>query len=216
MLTAMLLIWSPAQIYPNSHPTIAQQERQRKTRPSWREASSTSAPLQRMRQRRPLSLTSRFAPSRIGLVSSANPLTSSMGMNSISQPLAQPSARELFTSSISASNRHTMKTPLLVTLVGLAISFALPIFAQKQNTVDPEVRQQIEAVYMKFVEAQNKGDAAAIAALFTQDAVQVWYGLSEGGLASGQQAIEKRYRATFAAPSHIDSKIVQMYTIRND
>ena len=69
---------------------------------------------------------------------------------------------------------------------------------------------------MKFVEAQNKGDAAAIAALFTQDAVQVWYGLSEGGLASGQQAIEKRYRATFAAPTPLDSKIIQMFPVGSD
>jgi len=87
---------------------------------------------------------------------------------------------------------------------------------QETNTVDPEVRQQVEAVHTKFVEAQNKGDAAAIADLFTQDAVQKWYGLSEGGLASGEQAIEKRYRATFAAPSTLDSKIVQMYPIGND
>jgi uncharacterized protein (TIGR02246 family) len=109
-----------------------------------------------------------------------------------------------------------MKMRLLLTLAGFAIGFVLPALAQEQNTVDPEVRQQIEAVHMKFVEAQNKGDAAAIAALFTQDAIQVWYGLSEGGLASGQQAIEKRYRETFAAPSPLDSKIVQIYPIGND
>jgi uncharacterized protein (TIGR02246 family) len=105
---------------------------------------------------------------------------------------------------------------LLLTLAGFALGFVLPAFAQEQNTVDPEVRQQIEAVHLKFVEAQNKGDAAAIAALFTQDAVQEWYGVSEGGLASGQQAIEKRYRETFAAPSPLDSKIVQIYPIGND
>ena len=105
---------------------------------------------------------------------------------------------------------------LLLTLAGFALGFVQPAFAQEQTTVDPEVRQQIEAVHMKFVEAQNKGDAAAIAALFTQDAVQEWYGVSEGGLASGQQAIEKRYRETFAAPSPLDSKIVQIYPIGND
>jgi uncharacterized protein (TIGR02246 family) len=112
-----------------------------------------------------------------------------------------------------------MKTRLLArlgALVGLAISFALPSFGQQKETVDPEVRQQIEAVHTKFVEAQNKGDAASVAALFTQDAVQLWYGLSEGGLASGQQAIEKRYKATFAAPTPIDSKILQIYPIGND
>ena len=111
-----------------------------------------------------------------------------------------------------------MKMRLLLTLISLAVSPVVSAIALEQNTVDPEVRQQIEAVHMKFVEAQNKGDAAAIAALFAQDAVQVWYGLSEGGLASGQQAIEKRYRATFAAPSPstVDSKIIQMFPIGSD
>ena len=110
-----------------------------------------------------------------------------------------------------------MKTRFLLTLISLAVSpVVVSAIAQEQNTVDPEVRQQIEAVHMKFVEAQNKGDAAAIAALFAQDAVQVWYGLSEGGLASGQQAIEKRYRATFAAPAPLDSKIIQMFPVGSD
>ena len=75
-----------------------------------------------------------------------------------------------------------MKTRLLLTLISLGVSPVVSAIAQEQNTVDPEVRQQIEAVHMKFVEAQNKGDAAAIAALFTQDAIQVWCGLSEGGI----------------------------------
>jgi uncharacterized protein (TIGR02246 family) len=105
---------------------------------------------------------------------------------------------------------------LLLTLAGFALGLVLPVLAQEQNTVDPEVRQQIEAVHMKYVEAENKGDAAAIAALFTQDAVQVWYGRSEGGLASGQQAIENRYRINFTSPSPFDSKIVQIYPIGND
>ena len=60
-----------------------------------------------------------------------------------------------------------MNVRLLLTLAGLAIGFAVPSIAQEQNTVDPEVRQQIEAVHIKFYEAYNKRDAAAIAALFT-------------------------------------------------
>ena len=64
-----------------------------------------------------------------------------------------------------------MKTRLLFALVGLAIGFALPVLAQEQNTVDPELRQQIEAVLMKFDDAYNKHDAAATPALYTQDAV---------------------------------------------
>jgi hypothetical protein len=62
-----------------------------------------------------------------------------------------------------------VKTFLLLALVGPAISFALPTFAQEQSAVDPEAREEIEAVAMQFVEAYNKHDAAATAALYTQD-----------------------------------------------
>jgi hypothetical protein len=39
-----------------------------------------------------------------------------------------------------------MTIRLLLALVGLAISFAVRVVAQEYKTVDPEVRQQIEAV----------------------------------------------------------------------
>jgi hypothetical protein len=66
-----------------------------------------------------------------------------------------------------------MKTRLLGALVGLALGFALPVFAQEQNTVDPEVRQQIEVAVKKHEEAYNRYDAAAYAALYTLDAIEV-------------------------------------------
>jgi hypothetical protein len=53
---------------------------------------------------------------------------------------------------------------LLVTLAGLAIGCAMPVLAQEQNTVDPEVRQQIEAAVLKYRVACNNYDAAATAA----------------------------------------------------
>ena len=59
-----------------------------------------------------------------------------------------------------------MKMPFLITLAGLAIGFAVPAVAEEQNTVDPEVRQQIEAAVLKYQEAYNNYDAAATAALF--------------------------------------------------
>jgi uncharacterized protein (TIGR02246 family) len=109
-----------------------------------------------------------------------------------------------------------MKIRLLLTLAGLAICFAVPGLAQEQNTVDPEVRQQIEAVRMKFDEAYNKRDAAALAALFTQDAVEVWQGWPGGAAASGQQAIEKRWAVELASsPSNV-RELVQVYAIGND
>ena len=111
-----------------------------------------------------------------------------------------------------------MKMRLIVALVGLAISFALPISAQQKDAVDPEIRQQIEAVLMKFDEAYNKHDAAAIADLFTPDAVDVFRWASEGGNASGQQAIKKRYEAEASESSGSDMthKLFQVYWIGDD
>ncbi|HEY5814493.1 MAG TPA: ketosteroid isomerase family protein [Terrimicrobiaceae bacterium] len=75
---------------------------------------------------------------------------------------------------------------LLFTLVGLA-SFALPTFAQQTNTPDPKLRQVAEAQGAKFSETMNNNDAAARAALYTEDAVVVD---AEKGPINGRKAIE--------------------------
>jgi uncharacterized protein (TIGR02246 family) len=106
-----------------------------------------------------------------------------------------------------------VKGRLLLTLAGLAIGFAVPTIAQEQNTVDPQIRQEIEAAHTKFVEAFNKHDAAAVAALFTQDAVQMldW---GEGGTFCGQQAIEKHYATDFvSSPPELVGRLIQVYAI---
>ena len=81
-----------------------------------------------------------------------------------------------------------MKTHiLLLALVGLATGFVLPTFAQ--DTVDPKTAQQIHALAAKFNEAFNKHDPAAVAALYTEDAVWQTY----HGTFHGRQRIEKEY-----------------------
>jgi ketosteroid isomerase-like protein len=90
-----------------------------------------------------------------------------------------------------------MKMHLLPTLAGLVIGFAVPAFAQEQDTVDPEVRQQIKAVISKFDDAYYQNDAAAVADLFARDAVEVWGWDKFSKIASGQQAIERRYKVHF-------------------
>jgi uncharacterized protein (TIGR02246 family) len=76
------------------------------------------------------------------------------------------------------------------------------------------VRQQIEAVLTQFDEAYNKNDAAATAALFAQDAVRILSWESEGGLASGQQAIEKWFASQFASsPGEFVGKLLQVYPV---
>ena len=98
-----------------------------------------------------------------------------------------------------------MKTRLLGALVGLAISFALPTFAQQKETVDlgvaqqrdilgdPKVDDEFGVLVTKREEAFTNKDAAAVAALFTEDAVLV----APDGVFSGREAIQKRYEDTF-------------------
>ena len=92
-----------------------------------------------------------------------------------------------------------------------------PTFAQEQKAVDPEVRQQIEAAVKKHEEAYNKYDAAAYAALYTPDAIEVLSWQSEGGATVGQQAIEKMAAAEFASfPAKQSFTLVQVYAIGSE
>ena len=86
-----------------------------------------------------------------------------------------------------------MKIPLVVALVGAAISFAVPTFAQQRNTPNPQLRQRLLAVIEKHADAMNKNDAAAAAASFTEDAVY----LTDRGPIKGREAIEKMYADLF-------------------
>ena len=98
-----------------------------------------------------------------------------------------------------------MTVRFLLALVGLAISLALPTFAQQPNTPDPRIAQQRDILgdakalgeFGEFTqrrdEAYSKNDAAAVAALFTEDALFV----APDGMFSGRQAIEKKYEGTF-------------------
>jgi uncharacterized protein (TIGR02246 family) len=85
-----------------------------------------------------------------------------------------------------------MKIRLLFTLAGLLIGFALPIYSQQ--TVDPKVDQQIRVLASKYDAALNRHDAAAVAALYTQDAVRGTY---EHGTFRGREAIENMYEKWF-------------------
>src|SRR5262245_25001526 len=79
-----------------------------------------------------------------------------------------------------------MKTRLLGALVGLAISFALPSFAQQKETVDPQLIQKLyETISKKWNEAYNNHDAAAIGALYTEDA----FHLTPGGFVYGRKVV---------------------------
>jgi hypothetical protein len=78
-----------------------------------------------------------------------------------------------------------MKVRLVVALAGLAISCAVPVLAQQKDTADPQIVRQRDLLGvpealgefgklgLKLDEAYNKNDAAAVATLFTEDAVLV-------------------------------------------
>ena len=65
-----------------------------------------------------------------------------------------------------------MKNLPLLALAGLAISFAVPAFAQQQDTVDPKIAELIVAHQKIYDEAMNNNDAVTLATkMFTDDAV---------------------------------------------
>jgi ketosteroid isomerase-like protein len=96
-----------------------------------------------------------------------------------------------------------MKKRLVGPLVGLAISFALPTYAQQKDVADPQTTQKILARCKATSEGQNGHDGAAIAAVYTRDAVFV---TTEGPI-TGRQAIQKWYTDLFQwwhPKDHID------------
>jgi hypothetical protein len=60
-----------------------------------------------------------------------------------------------------------MKIRSVVALVGLAISFALPTYAQQTNRPDPKLRERFISRFKALTDALDKSDAAATVACFT-------------------------------------------------
>jgi ketosteroid isomerase-like protein len=73
-----------------------------------------------------------------------------------------------------------------------------------KDKVDPQLRQQLDAAIGEFDEAFNKNDAAAVAALYTDDAVLV----TDTGIVYGRQAIEQ-YRAELLHEWRFDNHIAR-------
>jgi len=83
-----------------------------------------------------------------------------------------------------------MKTRLLAPLLGLAIGFALPTYAQQKDLADPETTQKILAGLKKTdEEARNNNDPAAYAAQYARDGVYI----GEEGPIIGRQTIQKYF-----------------------
>jgi ketosteroid isomerase-like protein len=106
-----------------------------------------------------------------------------------------------------------MKLRLVVALVVSAIGIAAPTFAQQKDTVDPQIAQQIRALAVKFDAAFNNHDAAAVAALYTEDGVNVFRGTSHG-----RQAVEKSYAHDFQSwhPNSRVTKVDRVIAVGNE
>jgi uncharacterized protein (TIGR02246 family) len=85
-----------------------------------------------------------------------------------------------------------MRIRLPLALVSSAISFALSVFAQQKDTVDPQIAEQVRALASKYDTAFNKNDPAAIATLYTEDGAHGFHGTTHG-----REAIEKWYAHEF-------------------
>jgi uncharacterized protein (TIGR02246 family) len=97
-----------------------------------------------------------------------------------------------------------MKMHFRLALTALAIGVTMAAFAQpNEATPSEQDRQQLEALATRYAEAANRHDAAAIAALFTEEGVFV----SPEGIVSGRPGIEKLYRDTFNAAAVTDTAI---------
>ena len=87
-----------------------------------------------------------------------------------------------------------MKIRLLLTIAGLAISFAVPAFAQQPNTPDPKLHDAFVAFCKNFDDAMLNSDAAAVAALYAEEGC---YLDPTAGPIYGRKAIEKAFADGF-------------------
>jgi uncharacterized protein (TIGR02246 family) len=107
-----------------------------------------------------------------------------------------------------ANDKETMKTRFLLFLTGLMIGFTAPAITADLPG-DAKTLDGLIALGRKYQEAYNQNNAAALADLFTQDAMLV----TPEGLASGRQAIERWYASEFQK-WHAINHIVQGDTLK--
>ena len=89
---------------------------------------------------------------------------------------------------------------LLITLVGLAIGFVMPAFAQTKETVDPQTKVQLDGLTQKFATALDSNDPAQMATVFAKDAVYV----TNKGPLHGQEEIPNYFADLFKNVHVID------------
>jgi uncharacterized protein (TIGR02246 family) len=105
---------------------------------------------------------------------------------------------------------EVMRTGLILVVV-LSVVYSASATAQQS---DLDTRGQIEQLAATFSEHYNKQDAAAIASMFTKDAVRV---TSESAASVGPRSIEETLKAQFETGfRHIDLAIDQVSSVGTD
>jgi len=97
-----------------------------------------------------------------------------------------------------------MKIRLLLALTALASGLTVPALAQQNDSVDPQIAQEIRELTMKYEDALNEHDAEAAAAFFTADAV--W--ATPQGTFYGRRAIERRLANYHFRRWHITNEVI--------
>jgi ketosteroid isomerase-like protein len=98
-----------------------------------------------------------------------------------------------------------MKTLLVVALLGLTISFALPVFAQDKGAVDPKIEQQIRAFNEEWDKAFNRNDATAMGTFYTDDAVII--SPNEGTFTGRKEIVERKLKALDFDEDHCSNMV---------
>jgi uncharacterized protein (TIGR02246 family) len=97
------------------------------------------------------------------------------------------------------------RSPFFVAL--LTVCLVIPAAAQQPS--EQQVRPAIERLLETWDTAANRKDAAAVAALYTEDAVRV----TPRGVSYGRAAIEKDLIETFKVTSNIADKVEKVQVV---
>ena len=89
----------------------------------------------------------------------------------------------------------------------LTVCLAIPAAAQQLS--EQQVRPAIESLLETWDTAANRKDAAAVAALYTEDAMRV----TPRGISYGRAAIEKDLVETFKVTSNIADKVQKVQVV---
>ena len=98
-----------------------------------------------------------------------------------------------------------MKSYFAAALLGATLLTAVPVMAQQVELTDEQLLGELDAHSQKWDEAFNANDAAAIAALYTEDAVEI----TNQGPIYGREALQDHYETllkTFKFSEHAGAR----------